>query len=54
MTTTRQNLPPLNRFLLSKEMSVSELQDLPDAETAAFFNEYAEWRKANHGDLGVL
>lgn len=50
MTTTSFSATPFNRFLIHKEMTASDVQNLTDAEESVFWDEYAAWKNANVKD----
>jgi hypothetical protein len=41
------HLSPFNKFLIAKEMTLSELAKLNAFEESVFFDEYAAWKKIN-------
>jgi hypothetical protein len=46
-------MTPINEFLISKEMTATDLLNLSDSEESAFWDEYAAWRIDNGKDSEI-
>jgi hypothetical protein len=46
-------MTPINEFLISKEMTATDLLNLSDSEKPAFWDEYAAWRIDNGKDSEI-
>lgn len=44
-------MTPINEFLISKEMTATDLLNLGSAEESAFWDEYQKWRQANINEV---
>lgn len=44
-------MTPINEFLISKEMTATDLLDLAPADEDAFWGEYAAWRQADISEV---